>query len=195
MSDSATLDRIYERLYSFRVREFLRIIPKDYLATPLGAVPVPSRFSDPDLTYAVLYGAQTLACGFCEAVLRDQLDYKKTRCLPRRFIEDRHVVTFHAAEKLYLVDLRGDAAVKMGAPTGVAHDTLHAEGQKFSSLVYHLIASADGIVYDSRFTGDACICIFDKRFPQLAIDRVLPLKSHRDIYDILDAYGITLISG
>ena len=54
-----------------------RIIHRRFAATPLGCVPAPSRFSDPDGLYAVLYAALTVRCAVWEALLRD--DYLDAR--------------------------------------------------------------------------------------------------------------------
>ncbi len=51
------IGRIEAQIRTFRIALMFRIINQRHAATPLNAIPAPSRFSDPAGNYAVLYGA------------------------------------------------------------------------------------------------------------------------------------------
>ena len=56
-----------------------RVIHHKHRRQPLGTVPSASRFSDPAGNYAVLYVAESVRCGFWEAVARNR--FTRRRCL------------------------------------------------------------------------------------------------------------------
>ena len=51
---------------------------------------------------------------------------------------------------------------------------------------------ADGFLFDSRFTGHACVAVFERAFDKLRAIDVQPLARHADFLDALDEYGIRL---
>ena len=99
-----------------------------YASTPLGAVPLPSRFSDTDRQYPVLYLAIDLRTAFLETVVRDSLVDRNRRTLALAEIEDRRVVAIDSVSPLLLLDLRKGGASAVGAPTAVIGDRRHAAG-------------------------------------------------------------------
>jgi hypothetical protein len=104
------------------------------------------------------------------------------------------VVTLRSRETLQLVDLRGDGPIRIGAPTAVAHDTNHAAGRSLSSSIHDGVPEADGIVFNSRFTGHACVAVFNRGIEKLEVVSITPLLEDEDFLDALDDYEITLIS-
>lgn len=184
--------RIRGRLQAVNLSSFFRIIGKQHADTPLGAAPSPSRFSDPAGAYAVLYAAEAVRCGFWEVVARDRFTRRSRRMLPLADIEARLVVTLRSTRPLWLVDLRGDGPIRIGAPTAVAHDTNHAAGRALSATVHASVPEADGFLYHSRFTGEACVAVFDRAFDRLEAVEVAPLAEQADVLDVLDEYDITL---
>ena len=158
----------------------------------LGAVPVPSRFGDPEMRYAILYASETVRCGFCEALIRNRFTRRKHRELPSSDVESMLVVSLCSIEQLTLVDLRGDGATRIAAPAAVVHDSNHTAGRALSAATYISVPEADGIMFQSRFTGDAYIAIFDRAICKLTLLEVMPLIEHSDFLHALTDYDITL---
>lgn len=144
------------------------------------------------MRYVVLYASETVRCVFCEAIVRNRLERRRRREIPRSEVEARIVVSILSRRSLSLLDLRGDGPIRIGAPTAVAHDANHAAGRALSSAVYELVSEADGFLYRSRFTEHNCVAIFDRSFESLAVSRITPLVEHEDFWDALADYGIML---
>lgn len=186
------IGRIEAQIRTFRIASMFRVIKQRHAATPINAIPVPSRFSDPAGNYAVLYGAETVPCSLWEAVVRNSLTRRLPRVIPRPGITSRLVVSFQSQQDLNLVDLRGDGPIRIGAPPDVVHDSNHLEGRSLSSDVYAHLPDADGFLYHSRFTGHWCGAIFDRAFDKLDTLAVRPLTQHADLWNALNDYDITL---
>ena len=184
--------RIAAQIRTFRIASMFRVINQRHAATPLNAIPAPSRFSDPAGDFAVLYGAETVPCSLWEAVVRNSLTRRLPRVIPRPSITSRLVVSFQSQQDLNLVDLRRDGPIRIGAPPDVVHDSNHLEGRSLSADVYAHLPDADGFLYHSRFTGDLCCAIFDRAFDKLDTLAVRPLTQHADFWDALSDYDITL---
>lgn len=187
-------ERIRRRIRAFSLQRMFRIVRASHVHSPLDTIPAPSRFSDPDGTYAVLYAAETLRCCFWEAVIRNRLDRRRTRTLPRSDLESRHVVEIRSVGALNLVDLSGDGPIRIAAPTAVTHDANHAAARVLSSVVYRTIREADGFAFRSRFTSDWCVAVFDRALDRLSAMGITPLVRHRAILDTLDTDDIVLTS-
>ncbi len=185
------IGRIEAQISTFRIASMFRVINQRHAATPLNAIPAPSRFSDPAGNYAVLYGAETVPCCLWEVVVRNSLTRRQRRVIPRSGITYRLVVSFQSQQDLNLVDLRGDGSIRIGAPPDVVHDSNHFEGRLLSADVY-AHTQADGFLYHSRFTGHWCCAIFDRAFDKLDTLAVRPLTQHADFWNALNDYGITL---
>ena len=100
------------------------------------AAHAPSRFSDPQGRYAVLYASEAVRCAFWETMGRNRLARRRRRELPRIEVESRLVVSIRSTEPLGLIDLRGDGPVRIGAPSAVSHDGNHAAGRALSAAVH-----------------------------------------------------------
>jgi hypothetical protein len=170
-----------------------RIIKRERRGTPLGAVPAPSRFSDPNLQYSVLYGATTIDCALWEGVIRDRFDLQPVRELPRVDLECRDLVLLNSTRPLSLLDIRGGRARRIFAPTAVTGAARQADGQTLSHSVYSQVPEADGLIYDSRFTSDGCVAIFDRAFAALDAQAIEPLPQIEEVHEALRAAGITLV--
>jgi len=180
-------------LETFHVDLLFRIIKHECRGTPLGAVPAPSRFSDPNLQYSVLYGATTIDCALWEGVIRDRFDLQPVREVPRVDLECRDLVLFNSTRPLLLLDLRGGRARRIFAPTAVTGAAHQADGQTLSSSLYNQLPDADGLIYDSRFTSDGCVAIFDRAFATLDAQAIEPLPQIEEVHEALRAAGITLV--
>lgn len=192
MSAKYDPDRIRGRLRAVRIERMFRVIHRRHRGRPLGAAPAPSRFSDPDGNYAVLYASEAVRCGFWEALARNRFTRRKRRELPRSDVEARLVVSFRSTEALAFVDLRGDGPIRIAAPTAVAHDSNHAAGRALSAATYAGVPEAAGFVFQSRFTGHLCAAFFDRAIDKLEVLEVTPLIEHGDFLDSLDDYEIIL---
>ena len=157
MSRGYDPDRLRTGLCTVRLERVFRVIHRSRGAAPLAAVPSPSRFSDPQAGYSVLYGAETVRCAFWETLGRNRFARRRERELPRSDVEARLVVPVRSDGALSLVDLRGDGPVRIGAPSAVAHDGNHAAGRALSAAVHGNLPEADGFLFASRFTGEQCV--------------------------------------
>ena len=184
--------RLRSRLRDVRLGRVFRVIHRDRRSTPLGAVPAPSRFSDPRECYAVLYASEAVRCAFWETLGRNRFARRRGRELPRAEVEARLVASIASTGPLALIDLRGDGVVRIGAPSAVAHDVNHAAGRALSAAVHADVPEADGFLFASRFTGDACVAVFDRAFGKLRLLDIAELVRHAEFLDVLDGYGIVL---
>ena len=150
-------DVLRSRLRGISLGRVFRVIHCDHRATPVGAAPAPSRFSDPRGRYAVLYAAEEVRCAFWETLGRNRLVRRRRRELPRTKAESRLLVSVRSTEALGLIDLRGDGPVRIGAPSAVTHDGNHAAGRALSAAVHAGVPEADGFLFSSRFTGDGSL--------------------------------------
>ena len=185
-------DRLRSRLRSVRLGRVFRVIHRDRRSTPLGASPAPSRFGDPRGGYAVLYASESVRCAFWETLARNRFARCRRRELPRVEVEARLVAEMGSPGPLALIDLRGDGAVRIGAPSAVAHDGNHAAGRALSAAVHVGVPEADGFLFASQFTGDACVAVFDRAFGKLTALGVDELIRHVEFLDALDDYDIVL---
>ena len=180
------------RLRAIQLNWMCRVVHRRHRRKPLGVVPTPSRFGDPDGRYAVLYAAQSVQCGFWEAIARNRFTHRQRRELPLSDVESRIVVSLRSAVPLDLVDLRGDGAVRIGAPTAVAHDANHSAGRALSAATYAKVPEADGFLYKSRFTDHECAAVFDRAIEKLECLDVTPLIQYADFLSVLREYRIVL---
>ena len=112
--------------------------------------------------------------------------------MPRTEVESRLVVSISSTETLGLIDLRGDGPVRIGAPSAVVHDGNHAAGRALSSAVHRGLPEADGFLFSSRFTGDACVAVFDRALGKLTTLDVDELVHHSAFLDVIEDYRIVL---
>ena len=185
-------DRLRSRLREVRLGRVFRVIHRHRRSTPLGASPAPSRFSDPQECYAMLYASEAVRCTFWETAARNRFARRQRRELPRSEVEARLVVSIGSIGPLSLIDLRGDGPVRIGAPTAVAHDGNHAAGRALSAAVHAGVPEADGFLFASRFTADRCVAVFDRAFGRLRALGIAELVGHVEFLDALDDYGIVL---
>ena len=184
--------RLRALMREVRLGRVFRVIHRRHRASPLGAAPVPSRFSDPRERYAVLYASEAVRGAFWETLGRNRFARRRRRELPRIEVEARLVVSVESTGALALIDLRDDGPVRIGAPSAVVHDGNHAAGRALSAAVHAGVPEADGFLFPSRFTGDACVAVFDRAFGRLRTLGMAGLVRHAEFLDALDDYGIVL---
>ena len=141
----------------------------------------------------MLYAAESVKCAFCETVLRNRFADGQPRELPRTDIVDRTVVFIESREALDLVDLRGDAAIRIGIPVEVTSDSDHTKGREFSSSTWQGVREADGFVYRSRFTGESCVAIFDRSINKLSVRDQVSLAKWSELPDMLRDLEISIV--
>ena len=186
--------RLRAQLTEIRLDHGFRIIHRRFADTPLGCVPAPSRFSDPEGAYAVLYAALTVRCAVWEALLRDDyLDARRDK-LPVEELESRTLVSLHSTEPLRLLDLRGDGTTRAKVPTAVTRDRRHAAGRALSAVLYRDVPEADGILYESRFVGTGCLALFDRALNRLDAFRTIELDRSPEARDAFVDADITLVT-
>lgn len=186
-------DRIRQRLLAVRFDRMYRLASGCDRRQGVDTGPMPSRFSDPAENYEVLYATENIVCGFWEAIARNRFNRSKCRELPYRDVESTLVVSIISTEDLVLVDLQGDGPARLSAPTAVVHDTNHAAGRALSAATHANVPEADGFLYPSRFTGHACVAVFDRAIVKLKVLEVTPLVECEGFLDMLDDYEIKLV--
>lgn len=152
-------ERLRSGLRTVRLEHVFRMIHRNHHAALLSAVPTPSRFSDPQGRYAVLYAAESVRCAFWETLGRNRFVRRQQREMPRIEVESRLVVSIRSDDPLSMVDLLDDGPIHIGAPSAVAHDSNHAAGRALSAAVHDNLPEADGFPYASRFTGEYCVAV------------------------------------
>ena len=184
--------RVRTQIRRVSVIQMCRIFPARHRLTPLGVEPTPSRFSDREGRYSVLYAAKNVRTSFLEAVVRNRLSRRSRRKIPADEVESRSIVWVDSLADLMLVDLRADGPLRVGAPTAVSRDTNHSAGRSLSAFVHANVPEAEGFLYTSRFSEDPCIAVFDRAIVKLAATMVISLMDSPDLHDVLDEYDITL---
>ena len=192
MSAAYAPDRPRWRLRDVRLGRVFRVIHREHRSSPLWAAPTPSRFSDPQGGYAVLYAAEAVRCAFWETLGRNRFARRRRRELPRSEVEARLLVSIRSTGQLALFDLRGDGPIRIGAGSAVAHDGNHAAGRALSAAVHATVPEADGFVFSSRFTGHACVAVFERAFAKLIALDIAELALRGVFLDALDDNGISL---
>jgi hypothetical protein len=180
-------------------RRFGRLYLKRY-PDSLGYGKTPSRFSDPrrriaDNRFGVLYLGESLKVCFLEAVLRD-LRNGAIGDLPLSEIElhIRNYVDVEIARELKLVDLRGDAAIRMGVPSDVARASRQSLGRAWSVAFHEHPSKPDGIIYQSRLNDETNLAIYDRAIPKLAVRRVTPLINAEGLAAVLNDLKVALVA-
>jgi hypothetical protein len=179
-------------------RRFCRLYFGHY-PDPLGFGKTPSRFSDPrrripSNRFGVLYLGESLKTCFLEALLRDQRngvigDFP----VAERELHLRQFAEIAVAQKLKVVDLRGDAAVRMGVPSDVVGASLQSLARWWSVAFHEHPAQPDGIIYRSRLNAETNLAIYDRAISKLTAHSVTPLIRAKGLAEVLDELKIALV--
>jgi hypothetical protein len=179
-------------------QRFARIYHQRY-PEPLGFGKTKSRFSDPrhrseDRRFGVLYLGSTLKGCFIETILRDRRngvvgDYpiEEAELIQRLYAEI--VVT----SLLNLVELRGDARIRMGIPSDVARSTRQTLARPWSVAFYEHPAAPDGIIYSSRLNDDTNLVVYDRAIGKLHADRIFRLMEAPGFAGVLNVFKVALV--
>lgn len=166
---------------------------------PLGIGKTLSRFSDPRRRseanrFGVLYLGETLKVCFLEAILRDRRD-GETDHLPIAEAElaARTYAEVEVAQPLRLIDLRGDAAIRMGVPSDVARSSKQSVARQWSVAFHEHAAQVDGIIYPSRLNTQTNLAIYDRSIPKLRAVRTVDLLRAPGLGRVLDDLKVALV--
>jgi hypothetical protein len=179
-------------------RRFGRLYLKRYPES-LGYGKTPSRFSDPrrriaDNRFGVLYLGESLKVCFLEAVLRDLRNGEIGEFqLSENELHIRNYVDVEIASELKLVDLRGDAAIRMGVPSDVARASRQSLGRAWSVAFHEHPSKPDGIIYQSRLNDETNLAIYDRGIPKLAVRRVTALINAEGLAAVLNDLKVALV--
>ncbi len=179
-------------------RRFGRIYAEHH-PDPLGFGLGPSRFSDPrrrvDASrFGVLYLGATLKVCFLEAVLRDRRDgVVGDLPLAERQLTSRLFTEVEVAAPLRVVDLRGDAPVRMGVPSDVARASRHTLGRAWSVAFHDHPAAPDGLLYPSRLNGEENLAVYGRAVGKLRAVRLRRLIAVSELAPLLAELRVALV--
>jgi hypothetical protein len=136
---------------------------------PLGWGHGPSRFSDPTgKAFGLVYLGSSAKVAFVEAVLRDRADGRGADCvLERDEIEKRSLADIRPTSPLRLVDLTGDAPLRMGVPSDVVGARDQSSANVWSVAFHNHPDRPDGVFYPSRLNEERCIALYDRAVGKL----------------------------
>jgi RES domain-containing protein len=180
------------------VRRFGRLYFGRY-PDPVGFGKTPSRFSAPrrrlpSNRFAVIYLGESLKACFLEALLRDLRngvvgDFP----LAERELHIRQYAEIVVARALKLVDLRSDAAIRMGVPSDVAGASRQSLPHWRSVAFHEHPEQPDGIIHRSRLNAEANLAIYDRAISKLRVHRVTALINAKGLADVLEELKVALV--
>jgi hypothetical protein len=146
------------------LRDYVRVTPIAYAATPLGAGYGFTRFASPTRAFKVVYLGQDLITGLAETIIRDRFQGRARRRLMQSEVDQWGATVVNATAPLTLIDLRTTGLIRLGVSTEAARGKAQAQGRRLSQAVYDQ-TDADGLIYLSRLTGQTCICVYERALP------------------------------
>ncbi|MBV9736048.1 MAG: RES family NAD+ phosphorylase [Acidisphaera sp.] len=162
--------RLWRRLYQTRHPD------------PLGSRPAHSRFSHPSGTaFGVVYLGSSVKVAFHEVILRDRADARSGAVLiPYAELEAYTCAEIIAVSELRLVDLTGDAPLKMGVPSDVAGARDQTLARQWSAAFHTHPDRVDGVYYPSRLNEERNIALYDRALAKLTVRATSRLLDLRD---------------
>ena len=174
-------------------KAYVRVTPMGHAATPLGAGFGVTRFASPTKAFKVIYVAQDLTTGIAETLVRDRFQGRALR----KFLDVEAALwgmtEVNAGAPLTLIDLRTTGLVRLGVSTEAARGKAQGQGRKLSQAIYEQ-TDAQGLIYNSRLTGGACICIYDRALAGLVATPVIEVTLLAGFVDALRELNVTLIA-
>jgi len=175
-------------------KAYVRVTPMSHAATPLGAGFGVTRFASPTKTFKVIYFARDLTTGVAETLVRDRFQGRARRKLLDAEAALWGATEVNAGAPLTLIDLRTTGLVRLGVSTEAARGKAQGQGRKLSQAI-HDQTDAQGLIYNSRLTGGACICIYDRALPGgLVATPVVEVTLLAGFVDALRELNVTLIA-
>ena len=174
-------------------KAYVRVTPIAHAATPLGTGFGVTRFASPTKAFKVIYIAQDLTTGIAETLVRDRFQGRAQRKLLDVEAALWGMTEVSAGAPLMLIDLRTTGLVRLGVSTEAARGKAQGQGRKLSQAIYDQ-TDAQGLIYNSRLTGGACICIYDRALPGLVATPVVEVTRLAGFVDALRELNVTLIA-
>lgn len=174
-------------------KAYVRVTPIAHAATPLGTGFGVTRFASPTKAFKVIYIAQDLTTGIAETLVRDRFQGRAQRKLLDVEAALWGMTEVSAGAPLTLIDLRTTGLVRLGVSTEAARGKAQGQGRKLSQAI-HDQTDAQGLIYNSRLTGGACICIYDRALPCLVATPVVEVTRLAGFVDALRELNVTLIA-
>ncbi len=174
-------------------KAYVRVTPMAHAATPLGAGFGVTRFASPTKAFKVIYIAQDLTTGIAETLIRDRFQGRARRKLLDVEAALWGMTEVNAGAPLMLIDLRTTGLVRLGVSTEAARGKAQGQGRKLSQAIYDQ-TDAQGLIYNSRLTGGACICIYDRVLAGLVATPVIEVTLLAGFVDALRELNVTLIA-
>ena len=182
-----------KQITALAFENYVRVIPSQYAATPLGCMAGVSRFGGTTGGFAVLYAARDLATALAESVVRDRFEGLADRRLFIAELAERSAVELSTTTPLCLLDLRDGGCLKLGISTEVTGAKGFGEAQALADQI-HTDPAIHGILYPSRLTGRNCVAVFDRAIAtHLRAGRIAPLGQLETVGAALDSLNIELI--
>ena len=169
-----------------------RIIPENYLTSPLGTAPADSRFCTKADGYTVLYASPDFGTAFIETVVRDRFTRRRRREVAIQEVTERAcaLIATKSGIMLRLLDLRRDGCALIGAPTDTVNARNHAAGRAFGRVIHADYADIDGLIYASRLTGANIYAVFDRGLGKLEAPDSRMLSDCPELPDVLARHRI-----
>lgn len=164
--DRAVLQSLTVRL---QLNDYVRIMPKEHAATPLGMGYGKSRFSSPRNRFKLLYLAQNVKTAVAETIVRDRFEGNSERLIFEEEFSRYSITGVRSVQPLLLLDLRHEGANLLGIPTDAVRAKAQAQGRRFSQILYAQ-TSLDGCIYMSRITNRICVALYDRAVLKLAAE-------------------------
>ena len=174
-------------------KAYVRVTPMGHAATPLGAGFGVTRFASPTKAFKVIYVAQDLTTAIAETLVRDRFQGRALRKLLDVEAALWGMTEVNAGAPLMLIDLRTTGLVRLGVSTEAARGKAQGQGRKLSQAIYDQ-TDAQGLIYNSRLTGGACICIYDRALAGLVATPVIEVTLLAGFVDALRDLNVTLIA-
>ena len=174
-------------------KAYVRVTPMAHAATPLGAGFGVTRFASPTKAFKVIYISQDLTTGIAETLVRDRFQGRALRKLLDIEAALWGMTEVNAGAPLMLIDLRATGLVRLGVSTEAARGKAQGQGRKLSQAIYDQ-TDAQGLIYNSRLTGGACICIYDRALAGLVATPVIEVTLLAVFVDALRELNVTLIA-
>lgn len=186
-------DRLRERTTNLDLTGFVRIIPRQHEATPLGMGFGKTRFASPKDAFKLVYVAEGSCIALAETLVRDRFQGRTTRKISEDEFDAWSICEINTRESLTVLDLHDPACNLLNVPTDVVHARNQKAGRRFSQDLYEQTA-LDGILYPSRMQGRPCVAVYDRAVAKLALQgRAIGLPLLASLASDLKELRVTLI--
>lgn len=188
--DPAVLQSLTVRV---QLNDYVRIMPKEHAATPLGMGYGKSRFSSPRNKFKLLYLAQNVKTAVAETIVRDRFEGSSERLVFEEEFSRYCITGVRSLQPLLLLDLRHEGASLLGIPTDAVRARAQAQGRRFSQMLYDQ-TSLDGSIYMSRITNRTCVALYDRAVSKLAAETpATPITTLKSLESVISDLRIVVL--